>query len=471
MTLLALELNDAGILAAGGEPPQLLAADEDAPESPGFALPGKNSLLTGRAAERQARLYPQQIWHRFWDQLDAAPVKRSVRRARSAREMAYAHLSRIWARLKDIGDELVITVPAFYTREQLSVLLGITQALDIPVQGLVHQAVAAVSPPLYGGTVFYLDIHLHRTSVSRLQCGDLLQHEETLTLDLGLLHLQRVWAEGVAEAFVHASRFDPLHKAASEQLLVDRLPDILARLQINPVATVELETDAAAHRISLNREALVQRCLPYYRQLSAQIDALSPSRETSRPRLLVLSHRMALLPGWVHFCSEEGGRQCTVLEQGAAAFNVLQFWDRLGPADAGTGVFFYSRRPRDTDAAALTSVPEDPEAPSRELPTHVLSGNLAYPIGQTPLQVFQSPSAAGIRVHMTASGGTDPQPACRIWREDRRIVLESTGRRSPVRVDGRPAGGRTFLELGQTVQVGTGGDAIKLIACLEPDEA
>jgi len=51
MDLLALELSDAGIMAAAKEPPGLLNIDGVDQESPGFALPGKDQLvhgLTGR---------------------------------------------------------------------------------------------------------------------------------------------------------------------------------------------------------------------------------------------------------------------------------------------------------------------------------------------------------------------------------------------------------------------------------------
>jgi hypothetical protein len=41
MSLLGLELSDAGILVAGSEPAGLLKVDGNSVESPGFALPEK----------------------------------------------------------------------------------------------------------------------------------------------------------------------------------------------------------------------------------------------------------------------------------------------------------------------------------------------------------------------------------------------------------------------------------------------
>ena len=69
MSLIALELNDTGILAAAGDPAALICLDGQAQESPGFALPQKKDLLVGRAAENKAHLFPRQILNRFWDQV------------------------------------------------------------------------------------------------------------------------------------------------------------------------------------------------------------------------------------------------------------------------------------------------------------------------------------------------------------------------------------------------------------------
>ena len=48
MTLLGIEMSDAGIIAAGGEPAQLLAVEGGEKESPGFALSHKDNLIMGK---------------------------------------------------------------------------------------------------------------------------------------------------------------------------------------------------------------------------------------------------------------------------------------------------------------------------------------------------------------------------------------------------------------------------------------
>ena len=96
MGLIGLELNDAGIIAAAGTPDRLLEIDGPATESPGFALPEKKRLLVGKEAEGKAHLFPRQILHRFWDQLDTEPLEQPAKYApRNHAEIVYHHLSRI----------------------------------------------------------------------------------------------------------------------------------------------------------------------------------------------------------------------------------------------------------------------------------------------------------------------------------------------------------------------------------------
>ncbi|MCK5420346.1 MAG: hypothetical protein KAI93_17600, partial [Desulfobacterales bacterium] len=168
MSLLGLELSDAGILVAGTEPDGLLKVDGNSVESPGFALFEKNRLTVGLAAEKKAHLYPRQILNQFWDQLNIEPLEQPNPFAQNHAEIAFEHFARIWETVKHHGKELTIAVPGFYTREHLGFLLGITQELGIPLKGFVPLAVAAVPERLPEGLLLHLDLHLHRFEVTRL---------------------------------------------------------------------------------------------------------------------------------------------------------------------------------------------------------------------------------------------------------------------------------------------------------------
>ena len=83
MSLIVLEISDAGIIATAVTPAGLLEIDGQATESPGFALPEKDGLLVGKAAESKAHLFPLQVIHRFWDQLNTEPLKQKGRHAQN----------------------------------------------------------------------------------------------------------------------------------------------------------------------------------------------------------------------------------------------------------------------------------------------------------------------------------------------------------------------------------------------------
>ena len=83
MTLLGLELSDAGILVAGDNPIRLLTVDGQEQESPGFAIPEKERLLVGKPASDKAHLFPLQVINRFWDQLNTEPLKQKNRHAQN----------------------------------------------------------------------------------------------------------------------------------------------------------------------------------------------------------------------------------------------------------------------------------------------------------------------------------------------------------------------------------------------------
>lgn len=218
MSLLGLELSDAGILVAGTAADGLLKVDGNSVESPGFALPEKNQLTVGVAAERKAHLYPRQIMNQFWDQLNIEPFAQPNTFAQNHTEIAFEHFARIWEVVKHHGKEMIIAVPGFYTREHLGFILGITQELGIPVKGFVPLAVAAVPEQLPQGLLLHLDLHLHRFEVTRLERGEQLSQQETESSEgNGLSKLHRRWVDAIAEEFVRTTRFDPLHQAPANR--------------------------------------------------------------------------------------------------------------------------------------------------------------------------------------------------------------------------------------------------------------
>jgi hypothetical protein len=472
MTLLGLELSDAGILVSTGRPPRLIEIDQGSLESAGFALPDKARLITGREAEAGARLHPRQLMNRFWDQLSTDPVEAPTPAARNQAEAACAHLERIWERARHFGQEMVIAVPGYYRRDQLGLILGMAQELGAAVRGFVSLPVAAADPHP-AGLRLHLDIHLHRFEVSVLRTGEEVVLVETATAaEKGLEILRRVWAEAAAAEFVRTTRFDPFHRAESEQALYDRLAVALEALQQTPEAVMEIAAGRSMYRISLTRERLLRKAAPVYDEHLALLNTvLERHAEAGAVPTFQITHRLARLPGFVERLQQAASGKVRVLPPGAAALALQGLWRTLDTGQNGAGAVFFTRRPRPAPAAGRPVTPPAADRRGPEpAPTHLLHGSLAYPIGRRPLEIGSEvpAGAGGIRIG-EADGGVRPRH-CTVERRGDRVLLtdHSAG---ATRVDGRQVEGVVQLKVGHTLRVGDPGATLSVISCLDSHEA
>ena len=471
MALIGLELNDTGILAAGGDPPQLLALDGQDRESPGFALPRKKVLLVGRAAESKAHHFPRQIQNHFWDQLNTEPLAQTGRHhPLSHAEIVYRHLAFIWQQLKDQGDEVVLTVPSFYDREHLGLILGISQELGMPLKGFVPLALAAASQIQPDKMLLHLDIHLHRIEVVYLEQGKQLSiRDSATTFERGLHRLQRKLVDMIAQEFVRTTRFDPFHQAASEQELYDRLPGILPHFKTDSSLIFELTGGSAPYSIRLKREGIIHEAEPVYGEVLRLIKRMRKKRGKGRPALaLQMSNRLSRLPGLKDMLAA-GLKDAHIIEldRGAAALGALQIWQRLTEENNKEGISFFTSRPWQhqiqTDDQGISANAKKPATP-----THLLYGAIAYPITDNPLLIGRGPGddqQNDIPISNAIAGVSSRH--CTVSFKGGEIVLKELSEEGTF-VDDQRVNGTTTLKLGQVIRVGTPGERLHLIRCLKP---
>src|SRR5690606_25703526 len=110
----------------------------------------------------------------------------------------------------------------------------------------------------------------------------------------GVLGLQQTWMQLIAEQFVRKTRFDPLHDAATEQRLVDQLPEWLGRLLEDERIVLAIEFGERPLEIELEREQFVAAAESHYAELQRMVQG---ARVAGMPIELRLSHRVAALPG------------------------------------------------------------------------------------------------------------------------------------------------------------------------------
>lgn len=472
MKLLGIELSDAGILVAGGQPARLLEIDQNAFTSPGYAVLNKKQVLIGRAAEGVAHLQPRKILNHFWDQLSTEPIEHPVKQVRNQAEVAFIHLAQIWEQIRAFGDSIVIAVPDHYARTQLGLLLGMAQELGVRVLGYSPMSITSAVNPEPGEFLLYLDIHLHRMELTCMRQAERLYLSDSMTLPgKGLLYWHKEWVEAIASEFVHTTRFDPLHRAETEQELYHRLPKIAAELENSATASIQLKAGQSTYRSAISIEQLLSRnadCINELHRAIVQIRAqqgLAPDA----PVTLLVSHRIASLPGVTRNLSDIVNVQVRALPEGAGALGVLALWDGSEPGDKEPTAVFKTSKP--WHPAELRE-PEDAaqDRKKKHPPTHLLYDSLAYPIGAGPLiiECGLNSSHNDIQIHHDPSRATGSH--CVVRRRTGQYFIES-GEQAHTTVNGQPVSGTAALERGDIIGLGTNADThFKLIACLQNDE-
>jgi hypothetical protein len=468
--MIGLEINDSGILAAGGDPPKLIELDEQAKESPGFALPQKKDLLVGKAAESKAHLFPRQILTHFWDQLNTEPLEHPGKYTpQNHAEIVYRHLSLIWQQLQTLGDELVIAVPSFYEREHLGLILGIAQELGMPLKGFVPLTLAAASHVCPDKMLLHLDIHLNRIEVVYLEQNEhLTLRDSATTNEKGLIHLYREWVGTIAQEFVRTTRFDPLHQAASEQELYDRLPGILSHFRHNSTMLFEITGGTTPYSITLERDLIIRRAAPIYGEILRLIKRMQKKRGEGRTSVaLQLSHRLTRLPGCRQMLAAIENAQIIELERGAAAIRAPEIWNELAAQHNNEGISFFTSRPwqrpyRSKDPGSSTA------KAAHTRPTHVLYRSVAYPITDKPLTIGHAQDIERNDIALIGETAGVSSKHCTIELRSREIVLNVLSDQGTF-VDEKRVSGSLALKLGQIIRVGTPGEQLHLIACLIND--
>jgi hypothetical protein len=468
MRVLGLEISDAGVMVA--EPPSghLLKVDGESLESPGIALSEKEKLLIGEGAEAKMHESPRFACDTFWDLLDTKPLSQPGYKGLTHADLAYGHLKEIWRAVKAYGDELIVAVPSFFMEEQIGLILGMSAELSMPVRGFVTLALASASKPADEDLVFHLDITLHRAVITLLQPGERLSQRETVSLQSkGMVALVSEWKKSIAKEFVQKTRFDPLYTAASEQELHGRLPGLLALLLRNESARFEMKSGLHRHALTLGKDLFLEKSRLVFSAMAEAVESLR--KKTASPdatAALLVTHRIARIPGWQESLGSLPGARLFALEQGAAAKGALHLLDLFEAQRGEKGVVLVTSRPwgrvyRGIGEAAGTSQGRG------FLPTHVLHRDMAYPISGSPLVITSDRGKTRIHVR-----GDDPDPSpahCTVRIEGKQVIVTNHSP-SGTFLDGVKVSGSAPLTVGQTIQTAESDEAFRLIACVEKHE-
>ncbi|OUS04927.1 hypothetical protein A9Q90_06980 [Gammaproteobacteria bacterium 54_18_T64] len=421
MSTAIIELNDSGILWRSPN------STETAPPSPGYALLQNQGVVTGQQALQQAWLQPQQSFNQYWYQLSLSPLSLNNHHARHHADLAYAQLQQLYS---DTGQaqQMIFAMPSNTTAEQLSILLGLVKALPFAAAGLVDAAVAATSQAGLQGVLLHADIQLHTTVVCQLNSVALVQRESVHQYpDIALKAIHDTWAQFIADRFIREYRYDPLHTAAGEQQLHERLPGWIVQLNSAREIETELSAPQGNFRLRIQRSDFIAANQKRWQRL---VEALANTPYDS----LLLSHRLASLPGVLDSLETAGHRNIVTLAADATITACLAQGDSIAAGDDNQG--------GDRPLSFITALPAlSPVATRQNSSTtrrqqgsasHLLHKHRAYPLAQGLALL----SDGTLLIRGEATDSMSGQLAATLGLDDGRVVLTQCNHSIALSCDG-----------------------------------
>ena len=452
---LAIDINDAELVIA--DRTGVLATE------PGYAAAADGAIVAGADAYAQVRLKPRQTSNRYWDELSMEPGSAGIDAVDSAAELAFAQLDSLWKRFGGPDRDAVLVVPGHYTRAQLGLLLGLAQECDVPVRALVSAGVAASIRPYPGHQLIYVDAGLHRVGATLLEQGeDVAAAPEQALNGVGLAALADLWAKRVAEIFVLQTRFDPFHRADSEQLVYDRLPEWLTTLYKQEQAELSLPHGEEQRRVEINRDQLLGVADGFYRAL---VQLVSQSRTAGASLVVQLSHRLLRLPGVTDALLRLDDAHVVPLARGAAALGALQ---HVPPA--GGQVKLLKRLPWRGPVVrveAAQPLREEPAAQDRAgapaEPSHVVYRGVAYAVDGSSLFIGREALDGRHTIVIDESQSAVSRSHCEVVRRDGELKLLDLSRFGTF-VNEKRVCAEATLHPADVIRIGSPGEELQVIA-------
>lgn len=443
MAAIGIETVDAGILAArDGE---RLAA------SPGVALLGASGPVVGERAAASLRLQPVLAADRFWSDVSREALAGAAGQSASHADLVHAHLGAVWKAVAAPGDEAVLAVPGSMRPQQLGLLLGIARSLAIPVAGAVDSAVAACAGIAARATVLHLDVQLHQAVLTELVGHGVLRRRRVeIAPRTGLKSMHAAWAQLVSEAMVRRTRFDPLHQAASEQQLYDRLPAWLEALAEAESVDAAVDSGSGSYSATIGRAQITLAAEAWYAQLEDLVRGLHRGDE---PAMLALSARAARLPALEERLASVGGLEVMRLPDEAAAAGAAARAAEIGPAEPPTLVTALQR---------THALPGGGRRRVASPATHVIQSGRAHAIPEQGLEIGYGPGE-GRRISLAGSGEGISRRHCTLAREGGRAIVRDHSRYGTF-VNGERVQGEAEVGAGDRLRVGSPGVVFELVA-------
>ena len=462
MALIAVELNDAALWLAreAASGPQALGP------APGCAVLHEGKVILGEEAARRVRLAPLHAQNRYWHQLSLDRLPWGAGSVRTPADLAFAQLSELVAPWRTGADGLILAVPPGYTREQLGLLLGVANETGLPVRGLVDLGLAACAQQAPCAQFLHLDLQLHCAALTLIEYsradGALHRSRYEILPGSGLLAIQQSLVETIATAFVRQTRFDPLHEAATEQRLVNRIPVWLAALEAAEEVDADIDAGAHTHNAKLSRAAILDAVDGRLADIHRLVQAARPAGVSV---CMCVSAGAATVPGLLDRLRTLRDCSVVVLEGGAAALGAMSAADAIVRPE-GAVALVHRLPAKGIVAAAAVATPV--AVPAKERPSHVLHAGRAWPITRRPLVLGSAVTEGSGGPVLPAGTAGLSKRHCTLLATDGGALVEDHSTYGTF-VNEERVVGAVALRVGDVLRLGTPGVTLSLIGVMRDD--
>ena len=204
--------------------------------SPAVVLKKDDSLVFGEDAKKVSKLDPLAVRFDYWSRLSTSPMMSSFGQMRHTADLVYEHLKML---TKDLprGSEINLIAPATYSNDQLSLLLGISQALGFKVSKILNRSLAAAAK--FGSVTLWSSVATSLGSTIQVDDGFLSLSKHYSAQGTGILDLEDKILEATSKICVDQTRFDPRRALRASKLYYQNT-QITGRSKARGDATVEL---------------------------------------------------------------------------------------------------------------------------------------------------------------------------------------------------------------------------------------
>ena len=222
------------------------------------------------------------------------------------------------------------------------------------------------------------------------------------------------------------------------------------------------------YRVTLNRDLFYKKGAPVFEELRRFVSRFHERYgKAGAGPVLMLSDRIARLPGAKDMMGEIKNCKIIELAPGAGALGLVRFTSPLFDQQTGNSSPFLTSRPLPAQGH-ISHEESSQDSEGQTPPTHILYRNLAYPITEKPLVIGLQRAADGSGIKIEGKIAGVSRKHCTVQLEGNNVVLNDYSTYGTF-VDEDPVNEKTILLLGQMVRVGTPGETLNLIACLDKE--